>query len=74
MNAIYAGHVAHARPGKHRLRYSVFMLAIDLDDIGALAARLRPPPAARRRADGPNRSDGWDDRVQARSTRQVRDK
>jgi DUF1365 family protein len=33
MNAIYAGHVAHARPGKHRLRYSVFMLALDLDEL-----------------------------------------
>lgn len=31
MNAIYSGHVAHNRPGKHRLRYSVFMLALDLD-------------------------------------------
>jgi DUF1365 family protein len=41
MNAIYAGHVAHTRPGKHRLRYSVFMLALDLDDMGALRERLR---------------------------------
>lgn len=32
MNAIYTGHVAHLRPGKHRLRYPVFMLALDLDD------------------------------------------
>jgi len=40
MNAIYPGHVAHARPGKHRFRYSVFMLALDLDGIGALE-RLR---------------------------------
>lgn len=31
MNAIYTGHVAHMRPGKHRLRYSVFMLTVDLD-------------------------------------------
>lgn len=31
MNAIYTGHVAHVRPGKHRLRYPVFMLALDLD-------------------------------------------
>ncbi len=31
MNAIYTGHVAHNRPGKHRLRYRVFMLALDLD-------------------------------------------
>ncbi len=33
MNAIYAGHVAHMRPGKHRLRYPVFMLTLDLDDV-----------------------------------------
>jgi DUF1365 family protein len=33
MNAIYTGHVAHRRPGKHRLRYSVFMLALDLDGV-----------------------------------------
>ena len=31
MNAIYTGHVAHTRPGKHRLRYPVFMLTLDLD-------------------------------------------
>lgn len=31
MNAIYTGCVAHMRPGKHRLRYSVFMLTLDLD-------------------------------------------
>jgi hypothetical protein len=33
MNAIYSGHVAHMRPGKHRLRYPVFMLALDLDQL-----------------------------------------
>jgi DUF1365 family protein len=33
MNAIYTGYVAHHRPGKHRLRYPVFMLALDLDDV-----------------------------------------
>ncbi|MGD9967809.1 MAG: DUF1365 domain-containing protein [Hyphomonadaceae bacterium] len=33
MSAIYVGHVAHNRPGKHRLRYAVFMLALDLDDL-----------------------------------------
>lgn len=31
MNAIYTGHVAHMRPGKHRLRYPVFMLTLDVD-------------------------------------------
>lgn len=38
MNAIYQGVVRHERPGKHRLRYRVFMLALDLD---ALPTRLR---------------------------------
>lgn len=33
MNAIYTGHVAHMRPGKHRLRYPVFMLTLDLDAL-----------------------------------------
>jgi DUF1365 family protein len=33
MNAIYTGCVAHMRPGKHRLRYNVFMLALDIDDL-----------------------------------------
>lgn len=33
MNAIYTGRVAHMRPGKHRLRYPVFMLTVDLDDM-----------------------------------------
>lgn len=41
MSALYQGHVAHARPGKHKLRYSVFMLAIDLDDLPRLDKRLR---------------------------------
>lgn len=41
MNAIYTGHVAHTRPGKHRLRYRVFMLALDLDELDAADARLR---------------------------------
>jgi DUF1365 family protein len=31
VNAIYTGHVAHVRPGKHRLKYPVFMLTLDLD-------------------------------------------
>ena len=40
-SAIYVGRVAHMRPGKHRLRYSVFMLAVDLDELPALDARLK---------------------------------
>jgi DUF1365 family protein len=41
MSALYTGHVAHNRPGKHRLRYRVFMLALDLDELPALDRRLR---------------------------------
>lgn len=40
-SAIYQGHVAHNRPGKHRLRYRVFMLALDLDELPALTQGLR---------------------------------
>lgn len=39
-SALYVGHVAHNRPGKHRLRYSVFMLALDLDETGHLGRSL----------------------------------
>lgn len=46
MNAastIYVGHVVHLRlrPRRHRLRYGCFWLLLDLDDIPALAKRLR---------------------------------
>jgi uncharacterized protein len=40
-SALYTGHVAHMRPGKHRLRYRVFMLALDLDELDALDRALR---------------------------------
>lgn len=40
-SAIYTGAVAHNRPRKHRLRYRVFMLTLDLDELGALDKRLR---------------------------------
>jgi hypothetical protein len=40
-SALYTGLVAHQRPGKHRLRYRVFMLALDLDDLSALDNPLR---------------------------------
>jgi DUF1365 family protein len=33
MNAIYTGHVAHVRPGKHKLRFPLFMLTVDLDEM-----------------------------------------
>lgn len=37
MNALYPGRVAHNRPGRHRLAYSIFMLALDLDRLDMLA-------------------------------------
>ena len=40
MNAIYTGWVGHNRPGRHRLRYSMFMLALDHDDLPRLRLRL----------------------------------
>jgi uncharacterized protein len=40
-SAIYVGHVAHARPGKHRLKYRVFMLALDIDELPALDRQHR---------------------------------
>ena len=40
-SAIYAGCVSHMRPGKHRLAYRVFMLALDLDEVPTLDARLK---------------------------------
>lgn len=42
-SAVYAGVVVHVRhkPKRHRLRYGVFYLLLDLDEIGALARRLR---------------------------------
>lgn len=42
-SALYRGHVMHhrLRPRAHRLRYRVFALLLDLDEIDALAARLR---------------------------------
>ncbi len=42
-SALYTGHVVHdrARPRRHHLRYGVFMLLLDLDEIDALDARLK---------------------------------
>lgn len=42
-SALFAGTVAHARhrPRRHRLRYRVFALLLDLDEVPALAARSR---------------------------------
>jgi uncharacterized protein len=42
-SAIYAGTVTHRRlrPQRHRLRYRVFSLLLDIDEIPALCARLR---------------------------------
>ncbi|MEO6015030.1 MAG: DUF1365 domain-containing protein [Devosia sp.] len=42
-SALYAGKVFHARvrPRKHKLVYRVFSILLDLDEIDALASRLR---------------------------------
>ncbi len=40
-SALYTGRVTHLRPGKHRLCYRVFMLALDLDEAPALGRELR---------------------------------
>lgn len=42
-SALYAGSVMHRRlrPREHRLRYSVFYLLLDLDEVDALAGKLR---------------------------------
>jgi len=42
-SAIYEGVVTHRRfsPASHRLRYRIFMLLLDLDDLSNLASRLR---------------------------------
>ena len=42
-SAIYIGQVAHARlkPRRHHLRYRIFMLLLDLDELPDLACRLR---------------------------------
>lgn len=42
-SALYVGEVTHRRlrPREHRLRYRVFWLLLDLDEIDALDARLR---------------------------------
>ena len=42
-SALYAGSVMHQRlrPARHRLRYRVFSLWVDLDELPDLARRLR---------------------------------
>lgn len=42
-SALYAGSVMHhrLRPKRHRLRYSIFYLLLDLDEVDALAGTLR---------------------------------
>ena len=42
-SALYVGHVLHrrTRPRVHRLRYRIFSLLLDLDEIDAVAAELR---------------------------------
>ena len=41
-SALYVGHVMHrrTRPLAHRLRYRIFSLLLDLDEIDRLAKRL----------------------------------
>jgi hypothetical protein len=39
--ALYPGVVLHNRPGRHKLRYRVFMLAMDIDKLGALNHSFR---------------------------------
>jgi uncharacterized protein len=43
ISALYVGHVMHrrTRPRVHRLRYRIFSLLLDLDEIDRLARRLR---------------------------------
>ena len=42
-SALFAGHVVHqrTRPKRHRLRYSVFYLALDLEEARTIGATLR---------------------------------
>ena len=42
-SALYAGSVMHQRlrPARHRLRYRMFSLLLDLDELPELARRLR---------------------------------
>ena len=42
-SAIYTGNVVHERlrPKKHRLRYSVFSLLVDLDELASLDRSLK---------------------------------
>ena len=42
-SALYVGAVMHQRlrPARHRLRYRMFSLLVDLDELPALARRLR---------------------------------
>lgn len=41
IGALYPGVVHHNRPGRHKLRYRVFMVAIDLDQLQTVNNRLR---------------------------------
>lgn len=40
-SSLYIGRISHVRPGRHRLSYKVFMLALDLDALPELDRRLR---------------------------------
>ena len=47
---LYRGRVMHERffPGGHRLRYGVWYLLADLDELGSLDARVRASPTTGR--------------------------
>jgi len=40
-SGLYPGVVTHTRPRVHRLRYRIFMLLLDLDELGALDGNLK---------------------------------
>lgn len=66
ISGLYPGLVVHARtrPRRHRLRYRVFMLLIDLDEVEALDRRLKLFSAGRRNLIGfdPRRHGDGSDR------------
>ena len=61
-SCLYAGQVVHTRlrPVRHRLRYRMLMLLLDLDEIGSLTRRLRFLGAGRYNLFGFNERDHLD--------------
>ncbi len=62
MNALYRGEVRHLRlrPRRHELRYSVFMLLLELDQLEATARRLKLFSLDRRNLLGLHQADHGD--------------